>query len=305
MGTEDKIPTWETGMVELAPGVCAYMQPGGWCRSNGGLITGDDFAVLVDTQFTVDLNRDYVAAVRQTTDRPVRYIVNTHHHGDHCFGNHDFPGAQTIAHRRCREEILKRGQPNPAWIAKKFPLFDFTGVRYVLPEITFSEQLTLHQGTRPVELHYFGPAHSVADIAVYLPEEEIVFCGDFLFLYNAPLGLESSFENWIRVLEQLAALKARYYVPGHGPVCGAEGLYALRGYLELIYQEAETRYRAGMSAYEAALEIDLGKYRGWHCWERIIANVERLYREFAGEEPNSIIDVDGLMAEMNRLAGRG
>ena len=60
-----------------------------------------------------------------------------------------------------------------------------------------------------------------------------------------------------------------------------------------------------MPPHEAALEIDLGKYRGWHCWERIIANVERLYHEFAGEEPTSTIDVDGLMDEMNRVAGRG
>jgi cyclase len=304
MPPEDQIPDWDTGMIQLAPGVHAYQQPGGWCRSNGGLIVGEEFAVVVDTQFTADLNAAYVTAVRQATDVPVRYVINTHHHGDHCFGNHHFEGAVSVAHRLCREEMIRRGQPRPDWLGQKFPRYDFRGVRYVLPEITFGDRQELYQGERTIELIYCGPCHSVADIAVYLPQESTVFCGDLLFLYNAPLGLESSFERWISVLDELVALGARYYVPGHGPVCDADGLRDLKGYLSLIRGETETRYRAGVPPLEAALDIDLGRYRSWHCWERIIANVHRLYCEFAGEAPDSAINTDGLMAEMDRVASR-
>ncbi len=292
-----------TGMIEVAPGVYAYQQPNGWCRSNGGLIVGDEFAVLIDTQFTADLNTVYADAIREVTELPVRFIVNTHHHGDHCFGNHLFPEASTVAHQRCREEIIKRGQPDPAWLAAKFPRYDFSGVKYTLPDITFSQRMELYQGGRCLELLYYGPCHSVSDIAVHLPEEKIVFCGDFVFLENTPLGLESSFTNWIKALDSLVALNASHYVPGHGPVCGAGRLLEVKGYLELVYREAEKRYRAGMPP-DAARDIDLGVYAGWHCPERIVANVARLYREFAGEAPTSAIDTDALMAEMDRLASR-
>ncbi len=294
----------KTEMIPLASGVYAYEQPGGWCHSNGGLIVGDDFAVLIDTQFTADLNSDYVTAVQRVTDLPVRFIVNTHHHGDHCFGNHLFPAAITVAHRRCREEILKRGQPDPEWLAAKFPRFDFRGVKYVLPEIIFNERLEIYQGERLLELLYFGPCHSVGDIAVHLPREKVVFCGDFVFLNNTPLGLESSFKNWIAALDKLVALGARHYVPGHGPVCAAAGLLEMKGYLEMVYCEAGKRYRAGMPPLDAALDIDLGRHQDWYCGERIVANVARLYREFAGEPPTSALDTDNLMAEMDRLASR-
>lgn len=305
MASANQVPDYVTGMIELTPGVYAYQQPGGWCRSNGGLIVGDEFAVLIDTQFTADLNADYVTAIRQITELPVRFIINTHHHGDHCFGNHLFPEALTVAHANCREEILKRGQPNPAWLAGKFPRYDFSGVRYVLPEITFRDRLALHQGERRLELLYYDTCHSASDIAVHLPDEKTVFCGDYVFHQNAPLGLESSFANWIRALERLIALRADHYVPGHGPVCSVDGLREVKGYLELIWGEAEKRYRVGMPPGDAARDIDLGKYADWHCAERIIANVARLYHEFAGEAPDSPIDADNLMAEMDRLASRG
>jgi cyclase len=296
---------WEIGMIELAPSVYAYQQPGGWCRSNGGLVVGDDFAILIDTQFTADLNANYVAAIRQVTELPVRFIINTHHHGDHCFGNHLFPQAWTVAHQNCREEIIKRSQPDPAWLAQKFPRYDFGGVRYVLPQITFQDRLKIFQGERCLELLYHDTCHSASDIAVHLPEEKTVFCGDYVFYKNAPLGLDSSFVNWIRALDKLAALRADHYVPGHGPVCGVDGLLEAKGYLELVYREAEKRYRAGMPPGDAALDIDLGQYKDWHCTERILANVARIYREFAGEAPTTAIDTDSLMAEMDRLASRG
>jgi cyclase len=296
---------YQTGMIELVSGVYAYQQPGGWCHSNGGLIVGDEFAVVIDTQFTADLNAAYVDAIRAVTTLPVRYIVNTHHHGDHCFGNHLFPGALTVAHENCRDEIVKRGQPDPAWLAAKFPRYDFGGVKYLLPEITFSDKLDLYQGPRRIELHYYGTCHSASDIAVYLPDQKTVFCGDFVFFENAPLGLDSSFANWIAALDSLIALDASHYVPGHGPVCGVDGIRGAKGYLEMVYREAKIRYGAGMPPLDAARDIDLGEYAGWHCSERIVANVARLYREFAGEPPTSPIDTDSLMAEMDRLASRG
>jgi len=304
MNQKNEIPVWETGMVELAPNVYAYLQPSGWGWSNAGLIVGKEYAIVVDTLFTIDWNQRFIEAIKKVTDKPVRYVINTHFHGDHTWGNHLFAGAEILCHDRCREEIVKRGQPNTEWLGQVFPEFDFTGVQYTMPHITFSHQLTLCQETREIRLVYYQPAHSIADIIVYLPLEGIVFCGDLLFLYATPLGLESDFAGWIQAMEKLASLKAKKYVPGHGPPCEQEKVWESRQYLVLIRSEARKRYEAGMGPREAALDIDLGEYKQWPNWERILANVERLYREFRGEEETSPMNVTESMMAMRQIAGQ-
>jgi cyclase len=292
------------GMKAILPGVHVYQQPDGWCRSNGGLIEGDDWSVVVDTQFTNDQNIAYHASVRNLTRKPVRYVINTHHHGDHCYGNHFFPEAVTVCHARASAQQRKLGQPNPEGLKKLFPKYDFTGVHWTPADITFSTEMTIWQGKRELRLLHFGTVHSPGDIAIYLPEEKAAYCGDFLFINNAPLGLETSFGNWLKTLDILLGLDVRYYVPGHGPVCGKEGVINLKGYIQFIMAEARKRFDQGMPSHKAALDIDLGQYRQWAAWERVIANVERLYHEFAGEEPTSPIDVNDLMGKMAEIVKR-
>jgi glyoxylase-like metal-dependent hydrolase (beta-lactamase superfamily II) len=292
------------GLKSIVPGVYVYQQPDGWCRSNGGVIVGESFAVVVDTQFTHDQNVAYHASVCSLTRKPVRYIINTHHHGDHCYGNHFFPEALTVCHEDAYTQQRKLGQPNPAALKKLFPRFDFTNVRWTPADVTFDQNMFLWQDRREIRLLHFGHTHSLSDIAVYLPEEKVVYCGDFLFYHNTPLGLETSFVNWLKVLDALLNLDANYYVPGHGPVCGKEGLEDLQGYIRLIRKDAKRSFTKGLSSYEAALDINLGKYKSWAAWERVVANVERLYHEFRGEAPDSPIDVNGLMGKMAAIAER-
>lgn len=292
------------GMRTILPGIYVYQQPDGWCRSNGGLIAGEEWSVLIDTQFTDNLNTAYQTSVRNLTKKPVRFIINTHHHGDHSYGNHFFPEALTVIHERGYAQQQKLGQPNPASLGKLFPKYDFREVHWTPADITFSKEMTLWQGKREIRLLHFGHVHSVSDIAIYLPEEKVAYCGDFLFINNTPLGLETSFSRWLKVLDSLLKLDVRYYVPGHGPVCGKDGVEDLRRYIRLIRREARKGYEQGIPSYEAALNIDLGKYRSWAAWERVVANVERLYHEFAGDQPASPIDTTSLMEKMAKLATR-
>jgi len=286
MNTEYKIPTWESGVRQLAPNIYAYIQSKAtWYRSNAGFIVGKDYVVVVDSLATVSLTQQFRDEIRKTTDKPIRYLINTHHHGDHTYGNHVFVGATIISHERCRRELTEAHMMDPNLLNTIFPEFDFQGIAVTPADITFDEHLTLYMDGREVRLMHLGPGHTIDDVIVYLPEEGIIFASDFIFVYSTPLGMEGSFAGWLKNMDAMAKLGARTYVPGHGPVCGAEGLNLCRDYLVFVQSEAKKRFDKGMTVEQAAKDIDLGPFKQWPNHERILLNLERLWREFRGEDP--------------------
>ena len=307
MNKEYKIPTWEPGVQQLAPNVYAYIQAKAtWYWSNAGFIVGSDYVVVVDSLATAGLTRKFKDEIRKVADKPIRYLINTHHHGDHIYGNRVFAEATIISHDYCRSEAIEQGIRDPDLMNTVFPEFDFRGIAITPADITFDKQLTLHMDKREIRLLHFGPGHTTGDIIVYLPEEGIIFASDFIFLYSTPLGMEGSFAGWLRNLDAMENLGARTYVPGHGPVCGAEGLNLCRDYLVLIQREARKRFGRGMTVDETAKDIDLGQFRQWPNRERILANLERLWREFRGEDPTaSKLDIAELFLRMDGMAKAG
>jgi cyclase len=125
-------------------------------------------------------------------------------------------------------------------------------------------------------------------------------------LYSTPLGMEGSFAGWLRNLDAMEGLGAQTYVPGHGPVCRVEGLNLCRDYLVFVQGEARKRFDKGMNVGEAAKDIDLGQFKQWPNSERILANLERLWREFHGEDPTtSKLDIAELFLRMDTMAKAG
>jgi cyclase len=288
MNKKHTIPTWEAGVKQLAPNIYAYIQAKAtWFWSNAGFIVGNDYVVVVDSLATVGLTQKFRNEIGKITDKPIRYLINTHHHGDHTWGNHVFVGATIISHDRCRREAIQAGVTDPDVWNTIFPEFDFRGIAVTPADITFDKQLTLHMDGREIRLLYFGPGHTGGDIIVYLPEEGIIFAGDFIFLYSTPVSMDGSFAGWLRNLDALAKLGANVYVPGHGPVCGLEGLNLCRDYLVFVRSEAKKRFDKGITVDEAAKDIALGQFNQWPNRERILLNVERLWRESRGEDPTT------------------
>jgi len=212
-----------------------------------------------------------------------------------------FEGATVICHNRCREELLSTQMYDPAILNAYYPDFEFQGIQITPPDITFDEALTMHIDGREIRLIHFKPAHTSGDIIVYLPRERVIFAGDLLFVYSTPVGFEASFQGWIETLDTMSELDATIYVPGHGPLFDGEGMHECREYLALIEKEGRERFNTGMSVYDAARDIDLGRFRKWANWERIVIDLDRLYREFRGEEPDSSIDRVVLFAQMQQL----
>ncbi len=286
MNKEYTVPTWEPGIKQLAPNIYAYIQSKAtWFWSNAGFIVGKDYVVVVDSLATVSLTRKFRDEIGKVTDKPIRYLINTHHHGDHIYGNHVFAGATIISHDYCRRDVIQAGVMDPNALNSMFPEFDFRGITATPADISFDKHLTLHMDGREIKLLHFEPGHTAGDIIVYIPEDGIIFAGDFIFLYSTPVGMEGFFAGWLRNLDAMAKLGAQTYVPGHGPVCGLEGLNLCRDYLIFVQREARKRFDEGMTVEQAAGDIDLGQFSRWPDRDRILFNLERLWREFRGEEP--------------------
>lgn len=308
------------GLHDLGNGAYAWLQPdGGWGWSNAGLIVDGDESLLVDTLFDVPHTRAMLEAMRGAEPKAaaaIKTLVNTHHNGDHCYGNECCEGAEIIAHKLAAEAM--RHEP-PAMLAgfldmapelgelgdyltKCFGAFDFKNVRQVLPTLTFEKELTRQVGTKTVKLMHVGPAHTPGDVLAFVPEDKTVFTGDILFIEGHPIMWEGPVGNWIDACDKIMAMDVETVVPGHGPITDKRGVAALREYLVYIQKEARKRYDAGLSAFEAAKDIDMSDYDSWGDGERIAVNVATLYREFSGSDETP--DAATLFGQMAELAKR-
>lgn len=304
------------GLHEVADGVWAYLQPdGGWGWSNAGLVTGDRTSLLVDTLFDLRLTEAMLEEMRRATPAAERIgtVVNTHANGDHCYGNAALAGSEIIASAVCAEEMAQlppsamagfmRAAPTlgPAgeFLARIFAPFSFDDIPAAPPTATFEGRLDLRVADRRVTLLEVGPAHTGGDIVVHLPDDGVVFTGDILFHGGHPIVWAGPVANWIAACERVLQLDASVIVPGHGPLATRSAVEDLKAYFEFLTTEARLRFDAGMSALEAATDIDLGPYAAWTEGERVVANLRALYRDFGDEAPADVVTI---MSEMALLA---
>ncbi|MGI5328105.1 MBL fold metallo-hydrolase [Actinomadura nitritigenes] len=288
----------EPRLEEVSDGVFAYLQPDGtWWINNTGFLAAERGVISVDACSTERRTRAYLDAIRTVTDRPVRTLVNTHHHGDHTFGNYLFSGATIVGHERTRESALAWGKPfdEPFWTK-----VEWGGVEVEPPFLTYTGGVTLWAGELRCEVRHVGTAaHTTNDSIVWIPERRVLFCGDLLFNGGTPFVMQGSVAGAIRVLEEVVApLDAATIVPGHGPVAGPELIGRVLGYLRFLQATAAEGKAAGVSPLEAAREADLGEYAELTDSERIVGNLHRAYAELGGLEPGGEIDAATALLEM-------
>lgn len=293
---------WKTGIEEVAPKVYAYIQAYGETGvSNAGLIVNREGAMAVDALMVPSMVRRFLAGIKKVTKKPVRRLINTHHHVDHVGGNWFFRSAEIVSHTYCREEMERTGLPAPVY-QQLIPRFaqEFPKLKLALPTATFEEQVNFHDGDRTVELRHLGPAHTFGDALVYLPREKVLFAGDLAFYYVTPLAFQGHVGQWIKVADRILKMDVEVIVPGHGPVGGKKELKEMRSYLALLRREAKKRFDAGMKEEEAARDIKLGVYVRWREAERVLPNIMRLYQEFRGEldQPLDLVSVFQGMAKL-------
>jgi glyoxylase-like metal-dependent hydrolase (beta-lactamase superfamily II) len=310
------------GPHEVAEGVWAYLQPdGGWGLSNAGLITGaDNISLLVDTLVDLELTDDMLHALREATTAAehIGVVVNTHANGDHCYGNALIAEADIVASAACADELahlpasalaaLMQSAPDLGSIGEllveMFGAFRFDGIDAVPPTRTFVGELELRVGGRLVHLLEVGPAHTAGDVIVHVPDAGVVFTGDIVFNGAHPIVWAGPVANWIRACDRVLALGIDTVVPGHGPVAGPQAVTDMKNYFERLTEQAHRCFDASMTPLEAARVVDLGPNAGWRNSERLVVNINALYRDFGADVPNDPVSIIALMADSRASTGR-
>jgi glyoxylase-like metal-dependent hydrolase (beta-lactamase superfamily II) len=315
-------PRFAPGLQELAADTYAWVQPnGGWGESNAGLVAGAGAAVLIDTLWDIRLTARMLAAMHEEIAVPIETVINTHSDGDHVWGNQLLAGAEFVATgaaaRVIREEtpeqmarfkalagVLRRlaSLPLPELARARIPgrylgdyvsamlaPYDFTGIFVTAPGREFDGELSLAVGGRELHLIEVGPAHTVGDLIVHVPDARVCFAADVLFVGVAPIMWAGPTPHWIAALERILALDVDVVVPGHGPVSGRAEVELLRDHLAWLEDAGSARLAAGRSVPETARELLRSReYRDapWADWdapERIIITLATIDRHRLGD----------------------
>ena len=198
-------------------------------------------------------------------DRPIRYLVYSHDHADHIAGGEVFADqAIVVAHRQARADIIGEQRPT------------------AVPDLTFSEAMTIELGGRTVELRYVGQGHSDNMIIMHFPPERAVFAVDFIAIDRLPYRdlTDAYFPEWIAGIEMVEAMDYDILVPGHGPLGTPEDVAEHRRYLQALYDAVLAAARDGQSLEEMKRSIlledfsHLGQYDAWRE-----LNIEGMYRQ--------------------------
>jgi len=311
------MPKWafEKGLQQVGPGTYAYLQPdGSWGWSNAGLVVDGDQSLLVDTLFGLKHTGDMLAAMADAVPaaRDINVLVNTHADADHIFGNQLVKGAHILASQAAASEFLKVTPEDYRNIFENWRELG-AGARYIHehcglsasdaknvtltpPHETFVKEKRLKVGDKNVVLTAVGPAHTSGDVLVHSVEDRVVFTGDLLFSGAYPVLWEGSIEGWIAACDHILSLDIDVVVPGHGPLTDKTSVAEFRAFLVRFREETRTRFEAGLSIQDTALEIaELPDLPEWNTPERIIGAVNFLYRKYGSPQAtDAFLEIFGL-----------
>ena len=273
---------------ELAPGLYGYTAEG---DPNSGVIVGDRSVVVVDAQATPLMAADVIARIRTVTDRPIQHVVLTHYHAVRVLGASGYHGATVIASEACRAMTVERGQQDTDSEIARFPRL-FRGKDTIpgltWPGITFHHRMTLHLGSREVQIIHIGRSHTAGDTVVWLPKERVLYSGDVVEFGATPYCGDAHFADWPATLAAVQALGAEALVPGRGrslmnrQECdeAIEGTRAFTSDLFAIVKQASANGAPLKDVYDQAMARMRPNYGHWVIFEHCMPfNVTRAWDE--------------------------
>ncbi len=244
-------------LTKVAENVYAYVDTKQGSKDNSfgantGVIIGRDGIVVVDTLISAKEAKRFIKDIRALSKKPIKYVINTHYHLDHVFGNSEFAklGAVIIAQENDKQAMLRSAE-TALKNAANYGLTpeDMQGTKVAHPVLSFGDRMSIDLGDQVVELLHVGHAHTDGDTLVVLPGKKLLFTGDLLFTNYHPFLAEGDIESWCAELDKIQGMEVETIIPGHGPVSSKKDVAEMKQYLMQFDHQASV-----LAAQETDLE---------------------------------------------------
>jgi cyclase len=250
--------------------------------SNAGFLVTDEGVLVIDTRQHPRDGQDLIDRIRKITDKPIKWVVNTHFHGDHFLGNPPFKalGATIVAQKETaalmdktfKKEVGRRGK----FFAGRG--YDPDEIKLVLPDVTFDREMDIRLGAKAIRLLYLGPGQNPGDTFVLIPHDRAIYTpGAFAKRSWANTAFTPSVESWIKLLNEVAAMDVDHVLPAHGDVATRGDVTEMAKFLADEYAGVKAAVAKGMSADEAAATLMFEQYKDYRNYRVREHDIRSLY----------------------------
>ena len=245
-----------TEIVELADGMYARLHEN---LTNAGIIIGDEGVMIIDSLRMPSFARDLKDDVKLITDKPIKYVLDTHAHWDHSWGNEEFPDSTIIGHKNCYLEMTDPDW-NSEWRSKITSSNDPWSseadlVNITPPNLTFETSMSIYIGGRELEILHLGKAHTSGDIFIHVPSEKLVFTGDVIQKERVPYLGDSYPNDWLDTDDRVSELPINKFVSGHGDIGNHDDLMEARAFIHTLVGETKNTIKDGKGKDEAQNQV--------------------------------------------------
>jgi cyclase len=255
--------------------------------SNHTWIVFKDYVVVIDANFPKEA-ADVIADIKKTTKKPIKYVLDTHHHGDHAYGNTIWAkeGAQIIASKHTAR-LLKANGPKQ-WEDAAKDRKDIKENELKQADITFDDKYEIKDDTQHVVFHAFGHSHTIGDAVAYLPKQKILCTGDACVNGAFNFMGHSNSASWIKCLDEMAKLDIDIICPGHGKLARKDLLATEKRYFTDLRAHVKKGVDDKKSVEDITASFDLAWYKEWTGvtpteTPMLKDNVKHVYQEFLGK----------------------
>ncbi|AEG02266.1 quinoprotein relay system zinc metallohydrolase 2 [Methylomonas methanica] len=264
-------------VTEAAPGVFVHVSEHHWPDrknhgeiANIGFIVGDDCVAIIDSGGSPQQGLALRKAVKNATPKPVCYVINTHVHPDHIYGNRAFKekGVRFVGHYKLARAMATRA---PHYLGKADELLDIrvSPENIIPPDIQVKQTLKLNLGNRELVLTAHPSAHTDNDLSVYDKNTDTLWLADLLFLEHIPV-IDGSIRGWLKEMERLEKNHYKLVIPGHGRLVKdwPASLQPQKAYLQRMASEIRTMIKQGKTLEYAVAHVGLSEKNNWQLFEQ-------------------------------------
>jgi glyoxylase-like metal-dependent hydrolase (beta-lactamase superfamily II) len=250
--------------------------------SNAVVLTTGEGVLVIDTRQHPRDADDLIRRIREITDKPIKWVINSHFHGDHHFGNAPFKAAgATFVAQAETAQLMAKVQPKE--MARRQSFFKSRGydpaeVKLILPDVTFDSEMTIRLGGREIRLAYLGPGQQVGDTFVFFPHARTIFTTGMFGSRSMPnMAFTPSVENWLALLDKLAAMDVDQILPAHGDVSTGKDVKELAAMVADEYATVKAAIAKGVTLDDALKTLRFPQYKEWRNYGRLDNEIRALY----------------------------